>query len=265
MPGGPSASRKGLEPGPGAEPVATHFGRLASTGAWDELYDAPETAANVSFRVRLARTTELMPSGAISVLDVGCGPAPLAPRLQAGCSYVGVDLVAPMLFRARERVPHARLVRSGASLPFRDSSFDVVVALGFLEYLEDIAAALSEMRRVVRRGGIVIVSIPKKHHLDRVMIQLMTPLRAIGGFILGKRSDSIRRTLLAASELDDKATSAGLRPIGGVHYHYLPLPYPLTVLVPRSSHRATLAMESWHGRAALSILAHGYLGRYQRD
>lgn len=262
---GPLASRKGPGPGPGAELVATHFGRLASAGAWDELYDAPETAANVSFRVRLARTTELMPPGPVSVLDVGCGPAPLAPSLPAGCGYVGVDLVAPMLFRARERVPHARLVRSGASLPFCDGSFDVVVALGFLEYLEDIAAALCEMRRVVRRGGIVIVSIPKKYHLDRAMIQLLTPLRAMAGLLLGKRSDSIRRTLLTASELDDMATRVGLRPTGGVHYHYLPLPYPLTVLLPHSSHHATRAMERWPGRAALSILAHGYLGRYQRD
>jgi ubiquinone/menaquinone biosynthesis C-methylase UbiE len=265
MTAGSSASRKGPAPGPGAEPVATHFGRLASARVWDELYDAPETAANVSFRVRLARTTELMPPVPVSVLDVGCGPAPLAPRLRAGCSYVGVDLVAPMLFRARERVPHARLVRSGASLPFRDTSFDVVVALGFLEYLDDIPAALGEMRRVVRRGGIVIASIPRKYHLDRAMIQLMTPLRTMVGSFLGKRSDSIRRTLLTASELDDMATGIGLRPTGGVHYHYLPLPYPLTVLMPRLSHRATRAMERWPGRAALSILAHGYLGRYQRD
>lgn len=49
--------------------VDAHFRALADSGAWTALYEGPETAANTSFRVRLARTLELVPSGARRVLD----------------------------------------------------------------------------------------------------------------------------------------------------------------------------------------------------
>ena len=55
-------------------------------------------------------------------------------------------------------------MRPGAiPLPFQDDTFDAVVALGFIEYLADIPAALHEMKRVIRPGGFVLVSTPKVH------------------------------------------------------------------------------------------------------
>jgi SAM-dependent methyltransferase len=228
------------------------------------LYEGQETAGNVSFRIRLARTIELLPKGPISVLDVGCGPAPLASRLSPGSRYTGVDLVEEMLRSARARVGGAILVRANASLPFRDASFDAVVALGFIEYLDDIPAALRELRRVVRAGGTVILSTPKRFHVDRLMVQAATPLRALAAAVWGRRSDTIRRTLLTPRELDGLAADALLRPTGGVHYHYLPLPYPLTMITPSLSLRATRLVEAWQGRQTLSPFAHGYLGRYER-
>jgi SAM-dependent methyltransferase len=199
------------------------------------------------------------------LLDVGCGPAPLAPRLHPGSRYAGVDLVDEMLRAARARTgAPLRLVRAGASLPFRDGAFDAVVALGFIEYLEDIPAALREFRRVVRKGGTIIVSTPKRYHVDRALVLAATPLRRLAAGMWGRRSDTIRRTLLTPRELDELAAEAELRRTGGAQYHYLPLPYPFTVITPRLSHRATRLVEAWQGRAALSPFAHGYLGRYER-
>lgn len=246
--------------------VEQHFESLALTGGWDDLYDRPETSANVSFRVRLARALELLPGGATSVLDVGCGPSPLAPlALERGARYVGVDIIHPMLQRARLREPRARLVRANFALPFVDASFDAVVALGFVEYLPDISAALAEMRRVVRPQGTVVVSTPKRVHLDQVLVDLAGPLRRVAATVWGRRSDSVRRTLLRPTELDRLAETAGLRPAGGMHYHFTPLPYPFTVLLPVLSLRATRAMEGWKGRQVMACLAHGYLGRYERE
>lgn len=253
---------EGSEP---AQRIERHFAQLASSGLWSGLYDGQENAGNVSFRVRLERTVELLPAGPLSVLDVGCGPAPLAPLLHPGSRYAGVDLVDEMLRSARSRTrTHLRLVRAGASLPFRDGAFDAVVALGFVEYLEDIPGALREFGRVVRNGGTVIVSTPKRFHVDRAMVLAATPLRRLAASLWGRRSDTIRRTLLSPRQLDALAAKAELRRTGGAQYHYLPLPYPFTVITPRLSHRATRLVEAWHGRAALSPLAHGYLGRYER-
>jgi SAM-dependent methyltransferase len=157
-----------------------------------------------------------------------------------------------------------RFVRAGASLPFRDEAFDAVVALGFIEYLNDIPGTLREFRRVVRKGGTVIVSTPKRFHVDRAIVLATTPLRRLAAGVWGRRSDTIRRTLLTPRELDEIAADVQLRRTGGAQYHYLPLPYPLTVITPRLSHRATRLVEAWPGRTALSPFAHGYLGRYER-
>ena len=92
------------------------------------------------------------------LLDVGCGPAYLAPGLLArGIGYAGVDRNAAMLARARRRItPSAGkvpLLRSDATaLPFRTGSFDVVIAAGVLGLLDlhSRQAALHEMARVTR-------------------------------------------------------------------------------------------------------------------
>ena len=92
------------------------------------------------------------------LLDIGCGPAYLAPGLLArGIGYVGVDRNAAMVARARRRIaPSAGkglVVRADATaLPFRTGSFDVVIAAGVLGLLDlhSRQAALREMARVTR-------------------------------------------------------------------------------------------------------------------
>lgn len=244
--------------------VRTHFDALAATGSWDDLYDGPETAHNTSFRVRLQVALDLIPAEARRVVDVGCGPAPLAAGVTArGASYVGLDDSREMIARARRRAPAARLLQGTLPLPFRDASFDAVVALGFVEYLPDIPASLREMGRITRPGGVVIVSTPKKWHLDVLTIGLLSPFRRLAAGLWGKRSDSIPRTLLQAADLDRLAVEAGLRPDGGRHYHYTPMPYPLTVVAAGVAYRVNRRAESrLDGRAP--FFAHGYVGRYRR-
>jgi SAM-dependent methyltransferase len=49
---------------------------------------------------------------------------------------------------------------SGLQLPFRDRSFDAVVAFEVIEHLPDVATALDEMLRVVRRPGHIVIGLP---------------------------------------------------------------------------------------------------------
>ena len=217
-------------------------------------------------RVRLTRTLELVPADARRVLDVGCGPAPLAPGLrERGATYFGSDFAAAMLQEARVLHADVRLVRADARLPFRDASFDAVTALGFVEYLPDPLPSLVEMRRVVRPGGTVVVSVPKRFHVDVVALALSAPVRGLLSLLTGRRTERIPRTRLEPADLDALALRAGLRSTGGAHYHFTPLPYPFTVLTPGLSLRAGRRLEDSAARRALSFLAHGYLGRYRRD
>jgi ubiquinone/menaquinone biosynthesis C-methylase UbiE len=98
------------------------------------------------------------------VLDVGCGPGTitigLAARVPDG-EVVGIDLAGDVLADARHEAESAgqRNVRFEAGdvyhLGYDDASFDVVHAHQVLQHLADPAAALREMRRVTRPGGLV--------------------------------------------------------------------------------------------------------------
>jgi demethylmenaquinone methyltransferase/2-methoxy-6-polyprenyl-1,4-benzoquinol methylase len=93
------------------------------------------------------------------VLDVATGTGLVARELvrTKGCSVVGVDQSAGMLVAARRRVNGSvRLVEASAdSLPFADDEFDALTFTYLLRYVEDPAATLRELARVVRPGGTI--------------------------------------------------------------------------------------------------------------
>ncbi|HEX8120442.1 MAG TPA: methyltransferase domain-containing protein [Solirubrobacteraceae bacterium] len=99
------------------------------------------------------------------VLDVGCGPgfyvAELLEDAGAEGSAVGVDPSAAMLGLAAKRCAHlsnASFAEGGATaLPVADESFDAAVGVQVLEYVDDVPAALAELRRALRPGGRVVV------------------------------------------------------------------------------------------------------------
>ena len=94
-----------------------------------------------------------------TVLDVATGTGAVARELirQKGCRVVGVDLSPEMLAEARRRLgADARLVEASAErLPFADESFAGLTFTYLLRYVDDPAATLRELARVVRPGGSV--------------------------------------------------------------------------------------------------------------
>ena len=99
-----------------------------------------------------------------TVLDVATGTAAVALELvrEKDCYVVGVDRTPEMLDEARRRVALAaatrkvRLVEGDArALPFEDGQFDALTFTYLLRYVEDPAATLRELARVVRPGGTI--------------------------------------------------------------------------------------------------------------
>lgn len=95
------------------------------------------------------------------VLDVGCGTGYTLSRLPDGVHATGIDISPTSVALARERAPGASIVQGSATaLPFDDASFDACVALDVLEHLDDDLGAARELRRVVRPGGVVLITVP---------------------------------------------------------------------------------------------------------
>jgi ubiquinone/menaquinone biosynthesis C-methylase UbiE len=95
------------------------------------------------------------------VLDVGCGSGATVAHLadRGGLTPVGVDASPAQLARARAARPDLDFVAGRAQdLPFAPGSFDAVLAECVLSTLPDASAALSEMVRVLARGGCVVVT-----------------------------------------------------------------------------------------------------------
>ena len=124
------------------------------------------TAALLSFgqdpRWRRFLVSRVQAGPESTVLDVATGTGAVAIELarRHGCSVVGVDQSPEMLAAGRERVARAgldgriRLVEGRAEeLTFEDASFDGLTFTYLLRYVDDPAATLRELARVVRPGG----------------------------------------------------------------------------------------------------------------
>lgn len=100
----------------------------------------------------------------VRLLDIGVGTGRTTPHLAARCrDYVGVDYAAPMLARAAERYPAAKLVLADARdlSCFEDASFGAVVfSYNGIDYVShaDRLRILAEVRRVLRQGGLFVFS-----------------------------------------------------------------------------------------------------------
>ncbi|MGW3105755.1 class I SAM-dependent methyltransferase [Streptomyces sp. NPDC001100] len=97
------------------------------------------------------------------ILDAGCGSGALFAELRdRGAVVSGFDASAGMLELARRRLGDGadlQVADLGSRLPYADDTFDDVVASLVLHYLEDWGPALAELRRVLRPGGRLIVSV----------------------------------------------------------------------------------------------------------
>jgi len=121
------------------------------------VYDAMNRVmtAGLDQRWRRATVREVVRSGD-DVLDACCGTGDLAvaARNAGASSVVGVDFSERMLEQARRKAPELEWVQSDVlELPFEDASFDSAVVGFGVRNVEDLEAAIRELRRVLRPGG----------------------------------------------------------------------------------------------------------------
>jgi SAM-dependent methyltransferase len=125
---------------------------------WSKTYDTPgNPLIQLEQPVVWSLFDQITPGAA---LDAACGTGRHARRLvELGHTVVGVDGSPEMLDLAKNSVPDA-VFRAGdlCSLPLESASVDVVVCGLALEHVAELSKAISELRRVLRSGGRMILS-----------------------------------------------------------------------------------------------------------
>ena len=101
----------------------------------------------------------LRPAKGMRILDAGCARGRYARRLSAAGAHVtGMDLTALFLHDARRAILEVDFVQATLrQLPFADATFDGVLCNGVLCHLADRKSALSEMARILKPGGTLLV------------------------------------------------------------------------------------------------------------
>lgn len=135
---------------------------IQAYGRWAPVYDL---VFGPVFRAGRRAAIDAAESVGGRILEVGVGTGLSLPSYARINSVFGVDISAPMLERARNRVAKLRLdcveglaVMDAEELTFPDASFDVVVAQYLITAVPHPERALDELARVVRPGGEIIIT-----------------------------------------------------------------------------------------------------------
>lgn len=150
---------------------------------------------------------------AAEILDAGCGTGGLIRRMGAGhpsWRWTGIDAEPLACELARSRCAAEIVEGSLMALPFAGGAFDAVVCSDVLYHLDDDVAALREIFRVLRPGGIVVINVPAHRWLwsyHDVTVH-------------GRRR-------YERAELKEKLRTAGFGSSQATHWNALPLPLVL--------------------------------------
>ena len=147
-----------------------------SGSAYDEFYegffddkDLEAAEADARKRVRHESVVEYLQHSSPpprTVVDVGCGMGGLLRMMPGGFELSGVEYSTATIRRAAALLgDRATLHRASLSdLPFASDSQDAAVCLEVLEHIEDDEAAVAELFRILRPGGVLIASVPYAYY-----------------------------------------------------------------------------------------------------
>jgi SAM-dependent methyltransferase len=169
-------------------------------------YDATRRFSPQVSAAQTAQLREALRDVSDPTLEIGVGTGRVAlPLAAAGQRLVGVDISAAMLAALRDKSPGALpLVRADATrLPFRNGSFGGAVVAHVLHLVSDWRAVVGELRRVVRPGGVLLVTRGAQRSGAGLHAEITRRARAAAGWTMepGRLDD--------LDELDDHLRAAG--------------------------------------------------------
>jgi ubiquinone/menaquinone biosynthesis C-methylase UbiE len=179
-------------------------------------------------------------------LEVGCGTGEmLCALLERNFSVVGLDMAPGMIEASRSRVRERFagkavdvVIGDVENLGFGNAEFDLVIAAGVIEYLHSEEKALRDFQRILKPGGVVILSVRNKLNLARLLVtarDLLVSLPVVGAVVQGLSALVGRLLSLPPNtgvpgrrhipwQLKRQMRAVGLEPKEDAFYHFAVMP-----------------------------------------
>lgn len=127
--------------------------------------------ADMAFKKRVRTVFEwIEPQDDHLILDMPCGRGFYLNMLRyaSGCRLIGAELDSEIMAKARQNVGHlpdVALTQANLyALPFPDATFDAVILSEILEHVDDDVRGLREAYRVLKPGGVVVITVPHANY-----------------------------------------------------------------------------------------------------
>ncbi len=178
--------------------------------------------ADYAFRLRAKIIlSQVLKFGPKKILDLGCGRGfycQAISRLAPEAVVTAVDINNRYLKEAQKNMAGRKIKfvkASAVNLPFRDNSFDLIIASELLEHIKNDQAVIGEIYRLLKTGGKAVISVPSKNYpffwdpanwfLEKIIhCHLPSRIWWLGGIW----ADHVR--LYSDEELERKITKGGL-------------------------------------------------------
>lgn len=212
------------------------------------------------------------------MLDAGCGPGHLALKLaKKNFDVSAVDTSEAMLAELSKNLKVYEVdkavntqIASIEDLPFEDNSFDLICSLGVIEYLKTDEKVLQEFIRVLRPGGVLILSVTNywspAGYLDYIvesvkrqkwMLSIVNSIwTRMGHDEVRPRYFKIRRH--RPSVLRKNIQTNGYSFNSGAYFYMLPWPHPFDRIFPVLTDKLGRILEPL-SKTKLGLLSEGYI------
>lgn len=142
---------------------------------YDRYWQDKEELSDLPYKWPAIRT--LFPNRSLTFLDFGCGSGVLTTKIHSlhpDYHIFGVDISPKALRATKKRIPPGtfRLITNTQRIPYPDKTFDFVLAADVLEHIYDTATAFSELARVVKPKGTILISVPYNGTLKMLLAVL---------------------------------------------------------------------------------------------
>ena len=131
-----------------------------------ERLDSKSSLSRNGLMEHLARYNFVSGDKESTVLDIGCGSGHGSHNLSCRFKKIyGVDISPEAIAYSKQNwtMPNVEFMEgSGTSIPFADNYFDIAAAFEVFEHVEDWKKFLSELKRVVKNGGLIFMSTPNR-------------------------------------------------------------------------------------------------------